>query len=116
MERYKPFLIEKMKKQRDKDTEIGWIHGAYILHAIGAVLSKNGKYPETPMQFYAEENYDQGDDETHAFTDADRFMAFAITFNAEHQELNKPKETDAEPDIERHERLAEVVGANEHEY
>jgi len=77
LERYQPFLLERFKRTKENDSELGWIGGQYVARAIGAVMPKGKRYPDEPIRFYGP----QEDEEGNVLTDADRFQAFATMFN-----------------------------------
>lgn len=41
---------EKQQEEYDKADYISWLNGLYVLRAIDAAMSKNGKYPEEPLR------------------------------------------------------------------
>ena len=79
LERYEPYLVEQLKVKNDEMKVWGWINGLYVKCAIAACLPGGGKYPETPMEIWLNENVSENDSEP--ITDADRFAAWASTFN-----------------------------------
>lgn len=91
LERYQPFLMERLKKAKDQDSEVGWINGQYVARAVSAVLPKGKRYPETPIRFYGLPE----DEEGNVITDADRFAAWATMFNKANEGKFKDKDADA---------------------
>lgn len=59
---------------------MGWVNGLYVSRAIGGVLPKGRKYPDTPIELYSFHEA-QDDEEVQPLTDVDRFAAFATMFN-----------------------------------
>lgn len=95
IERYQPFLMARLKADKDDDSERGWINGSYVARAIGAAMSKRNKYPNEPIKFYEPETNDEGE----PLTDADRFNAFAAAFNAANAGRFKTQPSDRNTDI-----------------
>lgn len=94
LERYQPFLLERFKRTKENDSELGWIGGQYVARAIGAVMPKGKRYPDEPIRFYGS----QEDEDGNVITDADRFQAFAAMFNKAN-EGKFLKESDQDADI-----------------
>ena len=83
MERYLPFMSERLRQSKRDISEIGWTNGRYVAQAIGASMSKSGRYPNEPIDFYGVQMIeDEETGERHTCTDADRFWAFASNVNA----------------------------------
>lgn len=79
--RYQPYLLERLKHEKGNASEVGWINGLYVSRAIGGVLPKGRKYPDTPIELYDFHEDQDDDDGAEPFTDADRFAMFAEMFN-----------------------------------
>jgi hypothetical protein len=47
---YEKIKYEQKSKEAEVDT-IAWLHGRYVLEAIGAVLNKQNKYPTQPLSY-----------------------------------------------------------------
>lgn len=92
--RYQPFLMERVRRENDEVSEIGWINGLYVQYAIGSVLPKGRRYPEQAVQFYS--YGDEQQEEQQQFTDADRFFAFATMFNKQFEVKNGKKAAESE--------------------
>lgn len=84
--RYQPYLAKIREKQAEDAHFDGWVHGQYVGAAIGANFSKRAKYPHEP--FYQMVIEDDSEEERYVMTDADRFEAWALTFNAGHKNLD----------------------------
>lgn len=95
IERYQPFLLEKIKYDRDEMSQRGWIDGQYVAKAISINFSKKAKYPDSPIQFYRPT--EEIEEEEYRVTDADKFWAGAMVFNASHpalKQLPAPEDTE----------------------
>ena len=78
--RYQPFMTEWAKNYHYSRTEMGWITGRYVSHAVGANFSKSHRYPSMPEAFYDFGRAEEAPGEE-KLTDFDRFKAFAMMFN-----------------------------------
>ena len=58
-----------------------WVLGRYTCEAIATCFGKHHKYPKEPFGM-KERVSDSDGEESEAFTDADRFGAFAAVYNA----------------------------------
>ena len=88
--RYQPFLAKRREKLAEDIHFDGWVSGQYISAAISANFSKH-KYPRKPF-YEMDLGIDEQEPEAKPLTDADRFMMFALTFNADHKNLPAKKE------------------------
>lgn len=88
--RYQPYMLAWAKNYHYGRTEMGWITGRYVSHAVGANFSKSHKYPSTPEMFYDFGHDEEPEEER--FTDFDRFKAFAAMFNKQFELRHKPAE------------------------
>lgn len=70
--------MEQAKYRREGMSGEGWTNGLYVAMAIGSCFSKGTKYPDEPLKLW---NDDAQDENSEAFTDADRFAGFAAAFN-----------------------------------
>ena len=85
--------MERLKVEKDNTSLAGWVNGQYIAKAISANFSKKAKYPDTPFKLY--EVFEETDEEVYEYTDADRFLAYALAFNNAHPDLKQlPAPTD----------------------
>ena len=84
--RYQPYLAKLREKQAEDVHFDGWIHGQYVGAAIGANFSKRAKYPREPFYQMAIEG--ESEEDGYVMTDADRFEAWALAFNAGHKNLS----------------------------
>ena len=76
-----------MREKQAEDAHFdGWVHGQYVGAAIGANFSKRAKYPHEP--FYQMVIEDDSEEERYVMTDADRFEAWSLAFNAGHKNLS----------------------------
>lgn len=89
VQRYQPYMMEMLKQGKDDISENGWTNGLYVARAIGTCLSKNKKYPQTPLKLYQ-----SAEDEV--VSDAERFQAWAIAFNASYDRKSKAEEGNVE--------------------
>jgi len=80
LERYQPFMTATLKQRRENSSETGWTNGLYVAKAIGACMPKGKSYPSEPEKLWG--NNEEINEEGEPFTDADRFGAFAMAFNA----------------------------------
>lgn len=80
-------MTEWLKQNKYGSDETAWMHGAYVARAIGAVMSKNSKYPDNPLDFFGVRGNLTDDGEAYALTDADRFGMFVANFNRTHKEV-----------------------------
>ena len=90
--RYQPFLAKRREKLAEDTHFDGWVFGQYVAASISANFSKH-KYPKKPYFEMTIEDPGQEEEESRPLTDADRFMMFALQFNADHKQL--PKVIDA---------------------
>lgn len=107
IERYQPFLNERLKQKGESISEVGWVNGLYVSRAIDGVLPKGKRYPDTPIRIYG--TLDDDGEDVERFNDVDYFKAIAMTFNAGHRNL-KPinDEVNGAP-----EESAETIGGDE---
>ena len=110
--RYQPFLIEKVRHEKEEISEVGWTNGLYVSRAISGVLPKGRKYPDTPIEIYAKPDEEE---EAQPFTDVDRFKMFAETFNKQFElksvEDKEPAENKPVEDTDTEERQSGVPEA-----
>ena len=79
----------KEQLRRDEEDYAAWIHGQYILAAIGAAIDgKKSPYPAEP--FSVTQRRDE--EEMARQTAVDRFAAFAMAFNAGFKRKQEMKE------------------------
>lgn len=79
MMRYQPFMNELIKQRELRADNQAWRSGSYVQAAIGSVLPRGKRYPDRP---YLMNKYDIDEDgEVYEITDAERFWAFAESFN-----------------------------------
>ena len=83
LERYIPYFIEQEAQSVSNNHLGGWIYGQYVAASVGSCLSKKVKYPKEP--YYMNTHFVE--EETQKITDADRFEAFALSFNAGRKDL-----------------------------
>lgn len=88
--RYQPFLAKRREKLAEDTHFDGWVFGQYFSSAISANFSKH-KYPRKPF-YEMELDIEEQEQEVKPLTDADRFMMYALTFNADHKNLPAKKE------------------------
>lgn len=91
-ERYRPFFTERFRQaKRDKD-EDGWLSGQYVARAIAACFSgKSNSYPRKPSIYKTGKSFNTvpeddieevaEQEESTPMSDAERFAAWAISFN-----------------------------------
>lgn len=84
LERYQPFLQERLKQKGEDISNVGWVHGLYVSRAIGGALPKGKRYPDSPIRIYG--NSDE-EENVEKFDDVEYFKAIAMTFNKGHQNL-----------------------------
>ena len=97
VQRYQPYMVEWLKQHKEEQSEVGWMNGMYVQRAVGTMLSKKAKYPDKPLKVYGDpEPQTEEEAEAQAFSDAERFAAFAMVFNKNH----KAKQPEAEPDVD----------------
>lgn len=95
----KAFYDQRLKYEYETKatemSEFAWLSGVYVLKAISACFSKNGKYPKQPYgskpsKYQAQEMGTDGEQEEMRESiplterrpmDADNFAAFALTWN-----------------------------------
>lgn len=90
-ERYKPFFAERFKQSKQDKDEEGWLSGQYVARAIAACFSgKSNSYPRKPSVYKIGRGYSEAQDddaeeveeiEEKPMSDAERFAAWAISFN-----------------------------------
>lgn len=83
----------KIEDEYRKINYTAWLHGQYVMSAIGACLSKDAKYPEKPLEPSKEQNQSR--------SDAEGFEAWAIAFNMEFEKKQKLNESVVKADAER---------------
>ena len=81
IQRYQPFLLATIRQNHSDVSETGWVNGLYVARAIGACLPKGKHYPHEPENLWGNTN-DNMNEDVEPLTDADRFEAFMISFNA----------------------------------
>ena len=74
-----------MEHRHMRISDAGWAHGVYTLKAITS--SRNRKYPEEPLKLWGGQPVDE---DGKPLTDADRFEAWAMAFNARFQSKQEP--------------------------
>ena len=92
LERYQPFLQERLKQKNEGISEVGWVNGLYVSRAIGGALPKGKRYPDSPIRLYG--NPEEENEDTVPFNDVEYFKAIAMTFNKGHRNL-KPVSEDS---------------------
>lgn len=110
LERYQPFLQERLKQKNEGISEVGWVNGLYVSRAIGGALPKGKRYPDVPIKIYdsSNDNPDGEEEKQEPFTDADNFAAFAAVFNKRRSDLKPINEMKGAPD-----ESAETIGGDE---
>ncbi len=86
--RYQPFLAKRREKLAEDAHFDGWVFGQYFASAISANFSKRHKYPNHPFYSMNMEGVEEESEEARPMTDAERFQAWAISFNATHKSLD----------------------------
>lgn len=81
--RYQPFLAKQRERLAEDSHYDGWVFGQYVSASIGASFSRH-KYPKKPLY---EMSIEPDEPDVAPLTDADRFMMWAVAFNAEHKDL-----------------------------
>lgn len=76
----------KCEDEAEAMNHSAWLIGRYVCASIAACFGKK-QYPERPFESKA--NADDGDGESYEFSDAQRFEAFAITYNLQHKEKSE---------------------------
>lgn len=83
----KPFL-EAYNLRRIEADEQAWIHNQYTMIAVSVAVSRvlvgnkaKGKYPNKPFL----QDKETREQESQGFTDAERFGAWAIAYNIDHE-------------------------------
>lgn len=77
---------QRIKLEREQQNFMSWLSGMYVTHAIAACFGKNHAYPSQPVSL------DSEDTEEKNKKDAQRFEAYAISFN---QQFRKQKQDQA---------------------
>jgi len=70
----------KCREDADAMNYSSWLIGRYVCASISACFGRGRKYPEEPFK-----RRDEEDENGYVLTDADRFKAFALAYNAQKQ-------------------------------
>ena len=74
----------KCKEKADELNHSAWLIGRYVCASIAACFGRGHRYPQEPFK-----RTDEEDENGYILTDADRFKAFAMTFNAQKQKKDQ---------------------------
>ena len=85
MEPFIEAFQQRATMKREQMNFTSWLTGMYVTHAVAACFGKNHQYPREPISLEPQ------DEQEKSQMDAQRFEAFAISFNQEFRKKSEKK-------------------------